>query len=130
MPSILANSVKQHHAALLRVSGVDAVYVRGNEPIEIRLVPGRSDVSGSATEGVAFLNTDSEWIARKEDLLLESGPLIPAKGDLIRIDTPSGVVEEYQVLRPDEGRGCWSPSDQFGVLIRIFTKYRGPVEDL
>lgn len=128
LPSLLATSVKQHHAALLRVAGVDAVYRRGVDVCELRLVPGNTDTAGRTVEDVAFLNTDSEWIAKREDLIIDGQQTVPIKGDAIEVKREDGSFDEYSVLKPTPEEECWRPSDQYNVLIRIYAKHRGVAE--
>lgn len=117
-------AVRQLWKSQVRAGGVDAIYTRGNEVCELKLVPGTTDTGGSTVEDIAFLNTDTEWIAERESLRLDDEETLPVKGDKILVDWGEGRFSSYAVLKPTAEEDCWRPSDQFGVLIRIHAKHR------
>lgn len=121
-------AVRRLWESQVAAGGVDAVYRRGDHLRELQLVVGSADTGGSTVEDVAFLNTDTEWIARREDLILDGQETLPEKGDMIEVDWGNGRFGAYAVLKPTPEEECWRPSDQFNVLMRIHAKHRETFE--
>ena len=115
MPNLKANAVRLRHAAQLRVSGVDAIYRRGNDVCELRLVPGqhRPQEYGADVEEVSADQFD--FLALAEDLAINSTNTTPQRGDVIELGDETFEVTHGGEVDP------WRYTDQTRQVMRVFT---------
>lgn len=116
MGAVLSNAVRLNHAALLRASGVDVVYMRsGNDPVEFKVVPAnhRPQQHGSDLEAVTA--DEMDWLVSVSDLRLDDGETAPKRGDRMEI---SGFT--YDVVERNEA-DCFRYTDHTLQVYRVFT---------
>jgi len=115
MANLVTNSVLRHHAALLHVAGVEAVYFRGNDAIELRIVPGRHRPEQYGSEYEESTSDSSDWLILASDLAFDGVKVQPERGDRIVVDGDSHEVVHQGEIDP------WRFTDQTRTVLRVFT---------
>lgn len=102
-PGILASL-----AVTLRLRGVDAAYVRGDDRVDcLRFVRGTSKRTNTPEQGgVRTVIRIEDWIGRAEDLQLAGQQSEPQAGDQILLRLPNDQLQTYEV-QPIAGEPCW-----------------------
>ena len=120
MNSLAANAVLAAHRATLAVAGVAVQYRRGNDVIDLTLLPARAQVVDDNGDEFSQTSREKDWIVALEDLTVLSAPFLPARGDRILETAIDGAPRHYEVL-PRDGERPFRHCDVDGVKIRIFT---------
>lgn len=115
MATALANSVRLHHVAQLRVAGVDAVYRRGSDELTLKIVPGNHQPESDGIDIEEIVSEEWDWLITADALVLDGDETEPMRGD--RIVTDYGEFEVMPRFEPKPYRY----TDGTRQVFRVFT---------
>ena len=102
--------------------GVDALFRRGDSSSgSLRVIPGASTTAIAGTEMV-FTNKQADFVTRRSLVNLGGDSTEPRNNDRLEI-----FGHQFELLAVD-GERCFDPVDPSLVMIRMHTKWLGPVE--
>ena len=107
------------HDSLAAVAGVDIVYSRNGQAVELRAIQGRIDEEEFGLEQASLQANLWAFIVKRDELVLVRNRIIPRLRDTIEV-TKNGETTVYEVT-DRLGERCYRWVDQFQTLVRIFT---------
>ena len=113
-------------AALKVTTGVQGVYRRGQDEIQMTAVPGRTDPAGDVVSDMPILDTDCEWIIDPYDLRISGQRFLPKERDEWEAEI-GGERLLFKVLPAAQGEDCYRWSNGYRTMLRVSMKSRGPV---
>ncbi len=119
MVAMLQRSELQHWSRIKRSAGIVAELRRGNLSGEFTVVPG-STTTTIEGGGVVYTSRQADFLARITEVNLDGNPTQPRAEDrIIAFD------QAWEVL-PQDGERHWDPAGNYGVMMRIHTRWIGP----
>ena len=102
-------------------SGLDATLRRGDESDFLRVVPGNSttEVTGG---GVVYTTREADFISALAEVKINGHPTTLRANDRLEI-----FGHQFEIL-PTGGERHYDPAGNYGILMRIHTKWLGPIE--
>jgi len=124
--SIVSEAMKTHISSLKRMSGVDGVYRRDLDEIEVTGVPGRVSTVGDVVSDLPVIDTDCEWLFDPRDLVMSGQRILPQERDEWEAEV-GGERILFKVLPAIQDEDVYSWSNGHRSMIRVSMKSRGVV---
>ncbi len=116
MTSPFDQAIADADETIFDLVGVDVLYTRGLESIEISAVPGQTTLEGSSDFGLAAIHHTRDYLVRGVDLT-SLDPAEPKVGDRI-----TEGDRTFEILSPGADMPAWRWSDASHTVLRIHTK--------
>ncbi len=119
----LDQKIERSFRLLLKTRGKRVVYRRGEQSLDLVMIPGQTPFRFVDAQGSGSMRVVSrDWLVLREDLVLDGEAFEPARGDRI-IETIKGVDHIWEVGSPaDSDEPPFRNSDPEGVALRIHAK--------
>lgn len=118
MTTILEKAIICAAKTASAIGGVEIVYNRGDEAVEMTAIKGRSQRETTTTEGYRIEYTDLDFIILTQDLILGGKISEPQRGDRIK----ECYTDELWEVLPFGDAGCFEKCDSSGLRIKIHVK--------
>ena|SRR5688572_16406788 len=112
---MIAAAAKAHQ----RVAGVDIRYVRGDQEIPLKAVPGTTRYELTDSDGRIISAQTRDYLIIADELLLDGAPVEPQREDKI-IQSQADGEHTYKLLELPASK-CWRWSDEQHVRYRVHT---------
>lgn len=114
-------------AQLKAFAGRAVTYQRGGSQVSVTATVGRVLLKfGDELGGQHVQMTDRDYIVTAADLVLNGAVVTPETGDQF-LDLDGGLTPNVYEVQPYGTEPHYRPADPFGVMLRIHTKFLGPV---
>lgn len=115
----LETILRQAERRAARMLGIDVVYQRGTQRVELTATLGKTAFEVAGEYGVTNVEA-TDFKVMRDDLVLDEGRTEPERGD--RIEFRRGaVIDVYEVMAP--GRNpCWQWTGPLHTQFRVHTK--------
>lgn len=102
----------------LELNGESIRYTRVTESLPLTAVRGRTESPADLTNNRTTVQSDDlDWLIDPAAIVFGGAVSEPIKGDRITVG-----AEVYEVWPIVAGERCWTPSDNYGHLIRVHTR--------